>query len=106
MEVREVKTVEILVVTSDRGLCGSFNANIIKTVEKIAKQYEADGKKVSFVTVGKKGTQVFKKTGKIEGFISMISWAPSRCSTLVKSPRALQKNFMAGESDQVRHRLW
>ena len=29
MEVREVKTVEIVVVTSDRGLCGSFNANII-----------------------------------------------------------------------------
>jgi F-type H+-transporting ATPase subunit gamma len=53
MEVRDVKTVEIVVVTSDRGLCGSFNANIIKTAEKLKKQYESAGKKVSFVTVGK-----------------------------------------------------
>ena len=30
MESREVKSVELVVVTSDRGLCGSFNANIIK----------------------------------------------------------------------------
>ena len=33
MEVRDVRKVEIVVVTSDRGLCGSFNANIIKAAE-------------------------------------------------------------------------
>ena len=35
MEVRDVKSVEIVVVTSDRGLCGSFNANIIKRALKM-----------------------------------------------------------------------
>ncbi len=35
MEIRDVKTVEIVVVTSDRGLCGSFNANIIKLALKM-----------------------------------------------------------------------
>ena len=36
MEVRDVRKVEIVVVTSDRGLCGSFNANIIKAADQTA----------------------------------------------------------------------
>src|SRR5210317_883345 len=35
MESREVHSVELVVVTSDRGLCGSFNAHIMKTAEKL-----------------------------------------------------------------------
>ena len=65
MENREVKAVELVVVTSDRGLCGSFNANIIKLALKKMDQYQAEGKNVSFVCVGKKGLQLLKKTGKV-----------------------------------------
>lgn len=65
MEVRDVKSVEIVVVTSDRGLCGSFNANIIKLALKMQAEYEASGKRVSFVCVGKKGSQTLNKTGKV-----------------------------------------
>jgi len=65
MEVRDVKNVEIVVVTSDRGLCGSFNANIVKLAVKKMREYEADGKTVSFVCVGKKANQSLKKTGKV-----------------------------------------
>ena len=100
MEVREVKTVEIVVVTSDRGLCGSFNANIIKTAERLKKQYEADGKKVSFVTVGKKGTQAFKKSGQLrKSFVDIMG------SFQMFNAREISQNiteaFLAGESDQV-----
>ena len=65
MEEREVNSVEIVVVTSDRGLCGSFNAHIVSNVEKMTKEYEAQGKKVSYVCVGKKGNQMLHKTGKV-----------------------------------------
>lgn len=65
MEVRDIKTVEIVVITSDRGLCGSFNANIIKRALKMKAQYEAAGQKVSFVCVGKKGSQALSKTGAV-----------------------------------------
>ncbi len=65
MEVREVKNVELVVVTSDRGLCGSFNSNIIKLAEQKMREYEADGKEVSFICVGKKANQALKKTGKV-----------------------------------------
>ncbi len=65
MEVRDVKTVELVMITSDRGLCGSFNSNIVKmTVQKI-REYEAEGKTVSVVCVGKKAYQAMKKTGKV-----------------------------------------
>jgi F-type H+-transporting ATPase subunit gamma len=63
MEKREEKMVEMVVITSDRGLCGSFNANIIKLALKKMAEYQAQGKKVSFVCVGKKGGQALKKTG-------------------------------------------
>jgi F-type H+-transporting ATPase subunit gamma len=65
MEIRDIKTVEIVVITSDRGLCGSFNANIIKLALKLMGEYEMAGKKVSFVCVGKKGSQLLKRTGRV-----------------------------------------
>jgi F-type H+-transporting ATPase subunit gamma len=55
----------LVVVTSDRGLCGSFNANTIKLALKKVDEYEAQGKKVSLVCVGKKGHQLLRKTGKV-----------------------------------------
>jgi F-type H+-transporting ATPase subunit gamma len=65
MEKRNVKSVELVVITSDRGLCGSFNSNIVKLAERKMNEYEGEGKTVSFVCVGKKGFQSLKKTGKV-----------------------------------------
>jgi len=61
---REVKNVLIVVITSDRGLCGAFNSNVCKGViglinEKYSKQYEAGN--VELLCVGKKGYDFFKK---------------------------------------------
>jgi F-type H+-transporting ATPase subunit gamma len=100
MEVRDVKTVEIVVVTSDRGLCGSFNANIIKTAEKLKKQYESAGKKVSFVTVGKKGTQALKKSGKLRASFNDIMGAFQMFNAREISHN-ITEAFLNGESDQV-----
>lgn len=65
MAVREVQSVELIVITSDRGLCGSFNANVISKAQKLIAQYEREGKKVTLVTVGNKATRAFKRSGKI-----------------------------------------
>lgn len=50
----KIKHVGIVVMTSDRGLCGSFNTNIIRRFEKIKSQFENEGKTVSIVSIGKK----------------------------------------------------
>ncbi len=62
LEVREeIKTVGIVLVTSDRGLCGSFNANMIKTARKLAAEKKAAGKEVKFYCVGKKGRDAARR---------------------------------------------
>jgi len=59
---REVKkTVGIVIVTSDRGLCGSFNAGIIKAAISLAKEKQAEGLGVKFYCVGKKGRDAVRK---------------------------------------------
>ncbi|PIE65676.1 MAG: ATP synthase F1 subunit gamma [Desulfobacterales bacterium] len=65
MENRQVKNVELVVITSDRGLCGSFNANVVKLAAKKMAEYENEGKEVSLVCVGKKGFQLLKNSGKV-----------------------------------------
>jgi F-type H+-transporting ATPase subunit gamma len=55
------KTVGIVIVTSDRGLCGSFNANIIKAALKLAREKKAEGLGVKFYCVGKKGRDAIRK---------------------------------------------
>lgn len=63
---REPESVLILLVTSNRGLCGAFNANAIKSALKLAhetysRQFESG--KVSFFAVGKKGADFLKQKG-------------------------------------------
>ncbi len=101
MEFREVKSVELLVVTSDRGLCGSFNAHILKTAEKMMAQYEGQGKKVSLVCVGKKAASYFRKTGKIRATYRDIMGTFQMFNARAIA-QDLAANFLAGESDEVR----
>ncbi|MDR9502483.1 MAG: ATP synthase F1 subunit gamma [Desulfurivibrionaceae bacterium] len=101
MEVRDVKTVEILVVTSDRGLCGSFNSNIIRMAEKLAAQYEAEGKKVSFVCVGKKGSNYFRKRGLVRTAYRDIM-GTFQMFNARQIAQDIAANFEAGEADEVK----
>ncbi len=59
-EPREVKNVLLVVLTSDRGLCGGFNSNVIKLTNSIIKEKYA-GKKVTILAVGKKGGEYFSR---------------------------------------------
>lgn len=64
LEVRdEIKTTGIVLATSDRGLCGSFNTNLIKTALKLAAQKKGEGKTVKFYCAGKKGNDAVRKSG-------------------------------------------
>lgn len=57
----EVKTTGIMLVTSDRGLAGSFNVNLINTAKRLAASKKAEGKVVKFYCVGKKGRDAIRK---------------------------------------------
>lgn len=56
---REGNKILLLVITSDKGLCGGFNSNILRKTNAILK--ENSGKEVSLILAGKKGYDVLKK---------------------------------------------
>ena len=62
-EKRPVKKTGILVITSDRGLVGSYNNNIIKQTLQLMKDKNLTAENTVFLTVGKTGTEFFKKRG-------------------------------------------
>ena len=59
-----VKRVLLVAITSNRGLCGAFNANVVKKVIELIQTTYKD-KEVQYYTIGKKGNDVLKKTDKV-----------------------------------------
>jgi F-type H+-transporting ATPase subunit gamma len=51
----------VIVATSERGLCGGFNTNIVKAAKAKIKALIEDGKEVTIITIGKKGASVLKR---------------------------------------------
>jgi len=61
LKKREVKSVGLLVITGDRGLCGGYNSNVIRRAENRAKELQAEGVDYTYVLVGRKATQYFQR---------------------------------------------
>ena len=57
----KVDKVALIVLTADRGLCGSFNMNLIHAAQAFVTQRKADGQEVDLYVVGKKGSDFFKR---------------------------------------------
>ncbi|MBI5681763.1 MAG: ATP synthase F1 subunit gamma, partial [Deltaproteobacteria bacterium] len=62
LEVRDVKKVELIVVTSDRGMCGGFNTNIMRLAENFIRN-NTDKFDIGLNLVGRKGKDYFKRRG-------------------------------------------
>ncbi len=60
---RPEERVLIVLFSGDRGLCGAFNTNVNKAAERRWRELEREGKKVSFVTVGRKGKEYLTRRG-------------------------------------------
>lgn len=58
---REGHKTELLVITSDRGLCGAFNANILRQATEFLKEHSEQGEQVSVSPAGRKGCDFFRR---------------------------------------------
>jgi F-type H+-transporting ATPase subunit gamma len=93
--------VAIILITADRGLAGGYNANIVRAVERLVRQHEAEGREVQLVAVGRKGVAYFRhRRQAILASTTGISDRPSFADAqgLVK---AVMERFAADELDQV-----
>lgn len=61
LKQREVKSVGILVISGDRGLCGAYNTNVIRRAEIRAQELKKEGIDYNFILVGRKATQYFQR---------------------------------------------
>ena len=63
MAVREINRVGLIVVTSDRGLCGGLNANLLRETIANMRQWQGEGKEIDLCVIGRKGQAFFKRVG-------------------------------------------
>ncbi len=61
LEKRVEKRVRLIVLAGDRGLCGSFNASVLKAAQKFVKVKRAEGVEVVIDTIGRKANETFKR---------------------------------------------
>lgn len=73
----EVKRVGIILVTTDRGLCGGLNANLFREVLRHMKEWDSQGKEIDLCIIGSKGISFFRRIGgKISAHATGIGDAP------------------------------
>ena len=97
----EKRTLEVVVITSDRGLAGAFNANVIKAAEALIARRVGEFEKLSLTIVGKKAADYFKRHR--EGDISDAREVGQRVNFLEAQQvaRRLIARFEGGEADEV-----
>ncbi len=101
MEQRDVKKVLLLVVTSDRGLCGAFNANIISASEKFLEGQQSEGKEALVGCIGRKGYSYFSKS-KLEMPLHITDvMGDIQMQDARKAGQQLSKLFLDGDVDEV-----
>ena len=97
----EVRTVALVVVSADRGLCGGYNTTVIRAAERELQRLRGEGKDVRLVIIGKKATTYFRFRGydlddTFTGFSDEPTYEDARTVA-----SAVVGRFEAGEYDQV-----
>ena len=95
---REVKKVLIVAITSNRGLCGAFNSNVINQVKVVADSYQ--GKQVDVFAIGKKGNDVLRKTHNVVGVQNGV-FDQLTFDNAAAIAQQLMDKFVAGEYDKI-----
>ncbi|MEQ8288902.1 MAG: F0F1 ATP synthase subunit gamma [Gammaproteobacteria bacterium] len=97
----EVKSVGVIVVSTDRGLCGGLNANLFRKMLKQFSNWESEGKDVQLCVIGSKASGFFGSIGvKISGQVTHIGDEPN-LETLLGTIMLMLNAFKEGEVDEV-----
>ncbi|WP_218081880.1 F0F1 ATP synthase subunit gamma [Anthocerotibacter panamensis] len=101
LRTREVKRVAVLILSSDRGLCGGYNANILRRAVSEIRRLQDEGKEVRVYPVGTKAVTFFRRSNfTVEKTYSNLPQVPRAEDALAISDELLSA-FLSGEVDQV-----
>ncbi|MBK7931058.1 MAG: ATP synthase F1 subunit gamma [Bryobacterales bacterium] len=94
---REEKNVQLILITSDRGLAGSFNSNLIKAAHRFID--ERPGQKIQVETVGRKGRDYFRKRADVSGELTGLK-TPQFSDAKALADKIIDR-YEKGEIDSV-----
>jgi F-type H+-transporting ATPase subunit gamma len=98
---REVKRVGIIVVSTDRGLCGGLNSNLFRMLVQHMKRWQAANVEFEVCTVGRKALQFFQRVGgKVTGQVSKVGDAP-HLDQLLGPVKIMIDAYLEGRVDQI-----
>jgi len=101
MQERDPKKIAIIVVSSDKGLCGGLNANLLREVTRFAASEAASGREVSYSLIGTKAQSFFRSFGgNVISATEKLGDEPS-IEQLVGSMKILLDSFAEGDIDKV-----
>ena len=95
---REIKKVLVVAVTSNRGLCGAFNTNVIKQAKVLVDSYQ--GKQVDIFAIGKKGNDILTKTCLVIDNKSTV-YDDLTFDNVATIAQTLTDKFISGEYDKI-----
>lgn len=100
LEKREAKKLLLIVLTSDRGLCGGFNTNLCKAADRFIKGKSGSYENISIMSVGRKGYEFLKSRYTVyKNFANVL--AKPNYQTAAMLAQEVIDGFVAGEYDQV-----
>ena len=101
MQDREVKRVGVIVISSDRGLCGGLNINLFKRALSVSKEWSEKGAEIDLCLIGNKATSFFRSVGgNTIASTSGLGDAPS-VEDLIGSVKVMLKAFDEGKIDRL-----
>ena len=105
LEEREIKNVALLIITSNKGLSGAFNANIVRYTLDVVRNYKERGIGCELFVIGQKGYNALKRVAKEEGFkITQTYLAFGDVPTSTESMYVaadMAKSFVTGDVDSM-----
>jgi F-type H+-transporting ATPase subunit gamma len=100
LAVREPKRIRVICMTSDRGLCGGFNTNLIKATERFIAAKVKEGRQVALIPVGRKGRDFFRKKINIMNERTDV-FGKFDISLAIQIARDIIQPFMREEYDEL-----
>ena len=98
---REVKRVGIIIISTDRGLCGGLNTNLFKSVVTSMKEWDAAGLQIDLTLIGTKSNAFFKRLGgNITAAATHLGDAPSIVE-LIGTVKVMLDAYEAGSIDRL-----
>ena len=100
LQTREEKKIDLVLFTSDRGLCGGYNANLIRAAEAFIRRHAPD-KEVELTLVGRKGSDHFRRRRApiADRYLNVLATAPDELAAAIG--QKLISRFINRETDAV-----